>query len=35
MSEVGQRFNRSHAIEVDAGGAERLERMLSQELEGL
>jgi aminoglycoside phosphotransferase len=35
MSEVGQRFNRSEAIEVDAGGAERLERMLSQELEGL
>jgi hypothetical protein len=32
MGEVGQRFNRGEAIEIDARGAERLERMLSEEL---
>ena len=32
MAEVGQRFNRSEAIAVDAGRAERLEGLLREEL---
>lgn len=35
MGEVGHRFNRSEVIEVDTPRAERLERMLREELERL